>query len=195
MTAQVVAILREGMLLVLLLAAPLLVAALMIAAAVGSLSSVIFMVLKKPAPTAGPQPLATTTPDAPNAITIDVTTTPGADLFLDDAPLGKGPYHGAYPRDGLAHRVKADEVGYIPRTEIVVFDKPSAKVDIQLNKQTPVVPPSLMPNPPNLGVAPRPTGTHVAPPPVTTDNNPFTAPMTTASGRKHPRTIDTSFGN
>ena len=174
---------------------PLLVAGGMIAAALGILGIVVMVVLKKPA-TSGPQPLATTTADAPNAITLDVKATPGADLFLDDAPLGKAPYHGAYPRDGLAHRLKVDEVGYIAHTEIVVFDKPAAQLDIALKPMTPLVPSNLLGNTSPPPPTARTGGSYHPAPAATTDNNPFTTPMGAASSKKsHPRTIDTSFGN
>ena len=107
----------------------------MIAAAVGLLGIVVFLVIHKSPTQAAPVPIQTANSSAPS-IDINVATNTPAKLFLDDAPLGESPYHNAFPRDGLAHRVRAEATGdfYAPRTEIIVFDKPTASVTINLAK-------------------------------------------------------------
>jgi len=175
--------------------ASLVAATAMIAAAVGALAVIVFLVLKKQPPSpieAIPADTTTQTATKPNVESIDltVTTNTPAQLFLDDAPLGQSPYHNAFPRDGLAHRVRAEAKDYAPRTEIVTFDKPVGAVEIPLMK-------GAIFGVSTVGVQPKPPPTMTRPPmtPNTANNNPFTTPMTSAAtGHKPPRTIDTSFG-
>jgi eukaryotic-like serine/threonine-protein kinase len=42
---------------------------------------------------------------------------PFARLYLDGAPLSVGAYHGSAPRDGRAHRVRAEAPGFLPEEE------------------------------------------------------------------------------
>ena len=180
---------------------PLLAAAAMIAAAVGLLGIIIFLVIHNSGnKTAGPQPLDTVAHPNAESTELSVTSTaPGAQLFLDDAPLGQAPYHNVFPRDGLAHRVRAEAPApYAPRTEIVVFDKPQMQVELTLTKGV------------TFGGTPIPTATPTqplkSPPPIftsrTTTNNTaptstgqkIDTPVSTSTGHKPPRTIDTSFG-
>jgi len=171
---------------------PLVAAAAMIAAAVGLLGIVVFLVVHKPTDTSAPAPVVSNNPSAPS-IELSVKTNTPAHLFLDDAPLGEAPYHNAFARDGLAHRVRAEADGeyWAPRTEIVVFDKPSAEVDIDLTKG--VVPGDsalhgarLAPLAPKL---PHATGHDAPASPFGTSVGPVKPP------HKTPRSIDTSFGN
>ena len=175
---------------------PLLAAAAMIAAAVGLLGIVVFLVMHRAPTTGAPKPLDTVT--QPNVASVDltVTTNTPAELFLDDAPLGKSPYHNAFPKDGLAHRLRAEATTYAPRTEIVVFDKPSVGVDISLARG--VIPGASIPVPPPPGHMFNPHApptAHTAHTASTASSNPFSetvGPQNT--GRKTPRSIDTSFG-
>ena len=175
---------------------PLVAAAAMIAAAVGLLGIVVFLVLHKPSDQAAPAPIQSAA--APNVSSIEITvkTNTPAKLFLDDAPLGESPYHNAFPRDGLAHRVRAEAIGeyYAPRTEIVVFDKPSADVEVDLTKG--VVPGETvrLPHPPPPALATT-AKTGAAHPPPRDTASPFgttVGPVNTV--KKPPRSIDTSFG-
>lgn len=61
---------------------------------------------------------------------------PDAKLFIDDAPLDANPYSGAFPKDGLAHRVRAEAKDYVARTEVVVFDKEDVAVTLTLLKRS-----------------------------------------------------------
>ena len=175
---------------------PLVAAAAMIAAAVGLLGIVIFLVVHRTTPTTtAPKPIDTAAQPGVASVDLSVTTNTPAELYLDDAPLGKSPYHNAFPRDGLAHRLRAEATLYASRTEIVTFDKPSVEVDIALAKG--VVPGGSIVTP--TYTVPRATSTHAPPihtaPPATTSTTPFGAtvgPVNTT--HKTPRSIDTSFG-
>lgn len=57
---------------------------------------------------------------------------PDAVFFIDDLPLEGNPYKGAFPRDGHAHRVRAEAKGHIARTDVVVFDKDDVAVTLTL---------------------------------------------------------------
>lgn len=177
---------------------PLLAAAAMIAAAVGLLGVIVFLVVhngnaNKTA--AGPQPIDTIAHPGVESTDVSVTTNaPDAKLFLDDAPLGQAPYHNVFPRDGLAHRVRAEAPApYAPRTEIVVFDKPQTQIDLTLTKGVTFGQP-----------IPTPTQTAKPQPIFTSRASNTTAPTATgpkidtpvssSTGHKPPRTIDTSFG-
>ena len=171
----------------------LMAAGMMIAGALVLLGVVVFVVLQKSPKPAAPVPVVeqstTTSVSKPDSIEVTVTANPAsAQLFLDDAPLGTSPYHAVFPRDGLTHRIRAEQVLYAPRTEIVVFDKPSATIDLTLMKGvTPGMGPFGMPNKLPPTAPPHPT----APPAASTNASP-TAPPT--HGGKPPRQIDTSFG-
>ena len=166
-------------------------AVLMIIAAVALLGLVVVVVLKQNNTKAGPTPVDPA--GHPTGDTIDVTVNadpPSAQLFLDDAPLGPPPYHQTFPRDGVAHRIRAESVLYAPRTEVVVFDKPAASLTITLQKGvvpfvgTPGVPSTPKPPPPIVANNPHPHPTATAEPSATA----------TGHGGRPPRTIDTSFG-
>jgi serine/threonine protein kinase len=165
-------------------------AAAMIAVAACVLGAIIFFVLHNGSKQhEGPVPIVQQANTRPAAESIDVTVTanpPTAQLFLDDAPLGPSPYHATFPRDGLTHRVRAEQVFYAPRTEIIVFDKPSAAIELTLLKGAVigVGTPGFTPRPP-----PPPITTHTA-----TTTTTATATTTTTGPHKPPRTIDTSFG-
>jgi hypothetical protein len=179
--------------------APLVAAAAMIAAAVGLLGIVVFLVLHKK-PTSIPAPLPAAHAGV-TSIDISVKTNTPAKLFLDDAPLGQSPYHNAFPRDGLAHRLRAEPIGeyYASRTEIVVFDKATADVDIELAKgatpgETIKPPKPPLPPPTHKPLVLTGHGTHPAHT-ATTTASPFATtvgPVNTV--HKPPRSIDTSFG-
>jgi hypothetical protein len=164
----------------------------MIAAAVGLLAVVVFLVIHNSGnKTAGPQPLDTVAHPSAESTELSVTASTQAQLFLDDAPLGQAPYHNVFPRDGMAHRVRAEAPApYAPRTEIVVFDKPQMQVDLTLTKGA------------VLGQNPTPTQTAKVTPILTSRPQPTAAPTSTkvdtpvssATGKKPIRTIDTSFG-
>ncbi|HEY2366096.1 MAG TPA: serine/threonine-protein kinase [Polyangiaceae bacterium] len=176
---------------------PLLAAAAMIAAAVGLLGVIVFLVVHNSGnktTTGAPQPVDTAT--HPNAETteLSVTTTSPAQLFLDDAPLGQAPYHNVFPRDGIAHRIRAEAPSpFAPRTEIVVFDKPQTQIELTLTKGVTFGQP-----------IPPPTQTVKAQPIFTSRGANTTAPTATgpkidtpvssSTGHKPPRSIDTSFG-
>ena len=114
-------------------------------------------------------------PGAPRTKLALTSTPPDAKLFIDDAPLDGNPYNGAFPKDGLAHRVRAEAKDYIARTEVVVFDKDDVAVTLTLPKRSQVG-----------GTF---TGTKPAP-------KPSVDPATDASAKKKPhRDIDTSFGS
>jgi hypothetical protein len=170
-------------------------AGVLIALVAALLGAVVFVVLHKtPKPDA---PVAIVDPNlakpGPDTVELNVTSNaPGAQLFLDDAPLGPSPYHGVYPRDGVTHRIRAEAPVYAPRTEVVVFDKPAATIDLTLLKGAVVG--VGTPGFPNLGPKNPPTG--VVPPPHTAapPNTAVTMPTGAATGHKPPRTIDTSFG-
>ncbi len=175
---------------------PLVAAAAMIAAAVGLLGVVIFLVVHKDPKAAGAAPVETAGHPSAESIELSITTNTPAQLFIDDAPLGPSPYHGTFPRDGISHRLHAEaQAPWGPRTEIIVFDKPSAQVEIPLIKGTFGLPSSLAPPPPatNNNARPALPPTH-ATATSTTQPNPFTTPTATNTGHKPPRTIDTSFG-
>jgi serine/threonine-protein kinase len=172
---------------------PLVAAAAMIAAAVGLLGIVIFLVIHRTAPTAAPKPIDSAAQPNVTSVDLSVTTNTAAELYLDDAPLGKSPYHNAFPRDGLAHRLRAEATSYAPRTEIVVFDKPAVDVDISLTKGAVI----------GTTIATTAQPTHAPPPhvgfvhtgPTATSTTPFGATVGPVnSSHKPPRTIDTSFG-
>ncbi len=178
---------------------PLLAAAAMIAAAVGLLGIIVFLVVHNNnngnKAGSGPQPLDTVAHPGAESTELSVTTnTPDAKLYLDDAPLGQAPYHNVFPRDGLAHRVRAEApVPYAPRTEIAVFDKPQMTIDLTLTKgavilQTNPVP--SIPKPTQPILTSRTTGNSTAP----TATSKIETPVTSATGHKPIRTIDTSFG-
>jgi serine/threonine protein kinase len=174
---------------------PLLAAAAMIAAAVGLLGIIIFLVVHNNSnnKAAGPQPLDTATHPNAESTELSVTANTPAQLFLDDAPLGQAPYHNVFPRDGLAHRVRAEAPSpYAPRTEIVVFDKQQATIDLTLTKgavmgQTnPVTTQTAKPQP----IFTSRTTSTTAP----TSTQKVETPVSSSTGHKPPRTIDTSFG-
>ncbi len=125
----------------------LVIGAVMTVAAVGLLAVAVAVGLHRSSdtPAAGAASAATSTPPtttdtdttAPPHVDVTFTANPAdAKLTLDDAPLEGNPFTGAFPRDGLAHRVRAEAKGYLPRTEIVVFDKDAASVSLTLPKAT-----------------------------------------------------------
>jgi serine/threonine-protein kinase len=171
---------------------PLLAAAAMIAAAVGLLGIIVFLVVHNSGnKAAGPQPIDTLAHPGVESTELSITVNaPEAKVFLDDAPLGQAPYHNVFPRDGLAHRVRAEApTPYAPRTEIVTFDKAQTQVDLQLPRGLTVGQP--IPNP-----------TPNKPPPIFTSRTANTTapttkvdtPVSSSTGHKPPRSIDTSFG-
>jgi serine/threonine-protein kinase len=174
---------------------PLLAAGAMIAAAVGLLGIIVFLVVHNSGNKTGsaPQPVDTIAHPGVESTELSVTTNAPAQLYLDDAPLGQAPYHNVFPRDGLAHRVRAEAPApYAPRTEIAVFDKPQMQIDLTLTKgavigQTNPVPPVAKPTQPIF--TSRTTGGNTAPTSTKIDT-----PVTSATGHKPIRTIDTSFG-
>ena len=112
-------------------------------------------------------------PGAPRTNVVLSSSPPEAKLFIDDAPLDGNPYNGAFPKDGLAHRVRAEAKDYIARTEVIVFDKDDVAVTLTLPKRSQVGSPYPRPKP-SVDPAPDPTG----------------------SAKKKPhRDIDTSFGS
>jgi serine/threonine-protein kinase len=124
---------------------------------------------------AAPKAVVDLPPGAPRTKLALTSTPPDAKLFIDDAPLDGNPYNGAFPKDGLAHRVRAEAKDYIARTEVVVFDKDDVAVTLTLPKRAQVG-----------GTF---TGTKPAP-------KPSVDPATDASAKKKPhRDIDTSFGS
>jgi len=179
---------------------PLLAAAAMIAAGVGLLAVVIFLVLHNNGSNnnntkAGPQPIDTVAHPNAESTELSVTANAPASLFLDDAPLGQAPYHNVFPRDGLAHRVRAEAPApWAPRTEIVVFDKAQMQVELMLTKGA--VFPSQNPTSPVQTTKAQPiftsrtTGGNTAP----TQTSKIETPVSSATGKKPLRTIDTSFG-
>jgi serine/threonine-protein kinase len=180
---------------------PLLAAAAMIAAAVGLLGIVIFLVVHnnnkgdgKAAATNSPQPIDTVAHPNVESTELSVTASTQAQLFLDDAPLGQAPYHNVFPRDGLAHRVRAEAPApYAPRTEIVVFDKPQAQLDLTLTKGVTFGQPLATAT---QTAKPSPIFTSRTPgnAPTATTGSKIDTPVSTSTGKKPPRSIDTSFG-
>ena len=100
-----------------------------------------------------------------------------ARLFIDDAPLSGNPYNGAFPKDGLAHRVRAEAKDYLSRTEVVVFDQDDVAVTLTLVRRVQIGAPFPATKP-----APKAS---VDPPPDPTGS----------AKRKPHREIDTSFGS
>jgi serine/threonine protein kinase len=63
---------------------------------------------------------------------LEVRATPSdAKLYLDSATLSN-PTLQSYPRDGVAHTIRAEAPGYVPATRIVRFDSPEQKVELAL---------------------------------------------------------------
>jgi serine/threonine-protein kinase len=117
-------------------------------------------------------------PGAPRTKVALSASPPDAKLFIDDAPLDANPYNGAFPKDGLAHRVRAEAKDYVARTEVIEFDKDDATVNLTLQKRSQVG--SIY----TAGVKPAPKPS-VDP-----------APDPAASVKKKPhRDIDTTFGS
>jgi serine/threonine-protein kinase len=171
--------------------APLIVGIAMGAAALGLAAIVAVVLLNKNAPSkqtepeilAATAPTATaTTPATPNVARTNVSfsASPGeAKIYIDDAPLDQNPFNGAFPKDGLSHRVKVEANGYVTKTEVVVFNQDSVSLNVTLNKRPPgyVAPP-------------------VTKPTVTAAASASAAPEPTSSGHKKPhRDIDTTLGN
>ncbi len=174
---------------------PLVAAGAMIAAAVGLLGIVIFLAVHRDTKSGA---VSVVDPNGARsgaeAIEIHVSTNPPAQLFLDDAPLGQSPYHGSFPRDSMTHRVRAESPTYAPRTEIIVFDKPTAQLDLTLMKGAVV-----MQGTPMLPTVVTPVKT--AAPILTTRTTSTATPTATSTTtdkpdkpHKPPRQIDTSFG-
>ncbi|HEU4411678.1 MAG TPA: serine/threonine-protein kinase [Polyangiaceae bacterium] len=63
-----------------------------------------------------------------------------AQIFVDDDPIEGS--EADFPRDGAAHRVRAEAPGYLPRQTVVVFNAPSQTVPLQLLKDQPPAAPS-----------------------------------------------------
>jgi serine/threonine protein kinase len=165
---------------------PLLALGAMIASGVAILGIIVFLVLRRDPHAAAPPPSTLDPATRPTAESIDVTVTtnPPAALFLDDAPLGLSPFHQTFPRDNLAHRLRAEAASYGPRTELIVFDKPTVELDLALPKVVSGVTPPVTPPKPMITAAhPTATGAPTNPP-----------PGGSATGHKPPRQIDTSFG-
>lgn len=59
---------------------------------------------------------------------------PGARLYLDGTPLPANPAVTKVPRDGKAHEVKAEAAGFLPKTQRITFDAPTASVTLALDK-------------------------------------------------------------
>ncbi len=173
---------------------PIIVGAVMAAAALGLAVIVGVVLLNKGSPTktgepeilaatsataATAEPTATT--NSPNVARTNVhfaATPPDAKLYIDDAPLDQNPFNGAFPKDGLSHRVKAEANGYTSKTEVVVFSQDAVTLDIPLAKR------------PAGWVAP------VVKPTATAPASATAAPDPTGSAHKKPhRDIDTTFGN
>jgi serine/threonine protein kinase len=179
-TASVAAVPKKGV--------PL-VAGAAIAVAAAIVGFVVFLAVHHD-PHAAPLALSVIdTPARASAESIEVTITttpPAATLFLDDAPLGPSPFHQTFPRDNLAHRIRAEAQSYGSRTELVVFDKPVVQREIELSKSSvPAVASTYVAPPP-----PKATAVHTA---AAAPTNP--EPVGSGAGQhKPPRQIDTSFG-
>ncbi|CAN5122828.1 hypothetical protein BH09MYX1_BH09MYX1_32710 [soil metagenome] len=123
-----------------------------------------------------PTPLGTTAEPNATRTNVSFTATPmDSKIYIDDAPLDGNPFNGAFPRDGLSHRVKADANGYVARTEVVVFNQENATVTLTLAKKTT--------GGPVVQLTAKPTATATTTPSV----------GPTASGKKPHRDIDTTF--
>jgi serine/threonine protein kinase len=99
-----------------------------------------------PPPIASAAPVASTMPvpgpssGSPSpSIQVSVRAVPAeAKLSLDDTALSGNPASAAFPRDGLAHRVRAEAPGFKPKTETVTFDQAAIQVPLTLEKAAPV---------------------------------------------------------
>ncbi len=124
-----------------------------------------------------PTPLGTAAPGVARTNVTFGATPADAKIFIDDAPLDGNPFKGAFPKDGLSHRVKAEANGYTTKNEVVVFNQDDVAVNITLAKRAQGSPAVVAPV--------KPTATATA-----------TAPDPTGSVKKKPhRDIDTTFGN
>jgi serine/threonine-protein kinase len=117
------------------------------ALAVGAVLAVGFwQATKSPAPvpvpaTSGPAGAAdaagaTTGAPAPsvNEVEISVSVNPAeAKIFLDDKPLAGNPFKGKFPKDGGAHQLRVEAVGYTTRTDTLTLER-DRSVDVGLVK-------------------------------------------------------------
>ncbi len=141
---------------------------------------------------AQPQPVpataasVVTVADVPPPALVHLTmraTPPEARLFLDDAQFQSNPATGSFPKDGAAHRVRAEAPGYASKHEIVVFDTGTMSVDLALDREKvtaatiPRYPPSRpLPAPPPTAAAPPPEAVATPAPPPPPPPAPTTKP-------------------
>jgi serine/threonine-protein kinase len=72
-------------------------------------------------------------PDA--GIVLDVTVSPRhSQLFWDDQPIGRGAFHGRFPKDGAAHVLRAEAPGHRPRSFDLLADRDRA-LDVTLTAE------------------------------------------------------------
>jgi eukaryotic-like serine/threonine-protein kinase len=78
-----------------------------------------------------------------------------ARVFLDDEEVPPAARASVRPRDGRPHQLRAEAEGYLPRTEIVLFDGANIAVNLQLDRR-----------PADAGSPPAARGRSTPPPPV-----------------------------
>jgi eukaryotic-like serine/threonine-protein kinase len=47
----------------------------------------------------------------------------GAKVLLDGAPLPMNPFEGKFLKDGAVHRIQIEDIGFLPQSRFVVFNK------------------------------------------------------------------------
>jgi eukaryotic-like serine/threonine-protein kinase len=121
--------------------------------------------------------------DAP-VLALNVRVTPpSARVFLDDEELPRDALASVRPRDKRPHHLHAEAEGYLPRSEIVVFDGPNVIVNLTLDKR-PAQASAAAPPPPRGRTAPPP-----APP-----ARPAARPTSPTASPGEPATISTQGG-
>jgi hypothetical protein len=98
------------------------------------------------------------------ALTVKVAP-PGARIYLDKMLLPTNPSTAKYPRDGKQHEVKAEAVGFLPKTQTLAFEGAQASVNLTLDKDPKYVPPRGPPGKRGAAAAAPPPEAAAAPPP------------------------------
>jgi hypothetical protein len=114
---------------------------------------VIAFARRAPAPSSAASSSTVAPTQAPTSFVVDSSVhPPGAELWLDGAPVGKGHVRRELPRDGAPHELRVTLAGFAPTTLLFVDAPPPAF--IQLEKLAP--PPTPVPAPPVEPPAPSP---------------------------------------
>ncbi|HEU4411983.1 MAG TPA: protein kinase [Polyangiaceae bacterium] len=93
-------------------------------------------------------------------------TPPSARVFLDDEELTPDARASVRPRDRRPHRLYAEAEGYLPRSEIVLFDGPNVVVNLTLDKRPAQPSAAAPPAPRGRAAPPPPSPPRPAPPPA-----------------------------